>query len=209
MPEHDLKKHFPETFSYFKRYEAELRSCALLRQFFDPKTAPFYSSYNVGDYTFKGYKVVWKEISSEVQAAVIDSQGITVIPDHKLVMVGFESLEAAHFLCSMINSSPIRVLVRAYAVQTSISGHVCEYASLPSYSASTASHRALVNLSKASHTAAAKEDWKTVAGLEAEIDRAAAKLWGITYDELKAIQEALAETGKSKRTPAEDKEGDL
>jgi len=206
VPEHDLKKQFPETFSYFKRYEAELRSCALLKQFFDPETAPFYSSYNVGDYTFKSYKVVWKEIASEVQAAVIDSEGFTVIPDHKLVMVGFESLDAAHFLCSMINSSPIRVLVRAYAVQTSISGHVCEYASLPSYSTSAASHRALARLSKACHAAAAKEDWKKVARLESKIDKTAAKLWGITKDELRAIQEALAETGKSKCAAAEDEE---
>lgn len=204
LPEHELKKHFPETFSYFKRYEADLRSCALLKQFFDPKTDPFYSSYNVGDYTFKSYKVVWKEISSEVQAAVIDSEAFTVIPDHKLVMVGFESLDAAHFLCSMINASPIRVLVRAYAVQTSISGHVCEYACLPTYSPSAPSHGALVSLSKACHKAAAKGDWKTVAGLESEIDKAAAKLWGISNDELGAIQEALAETNESKRAISED-----
>ena len=41
-----------------------------------------------------------------------------------------------------------------------------------------------------------------------DIAATTAKLWGITDDELKAIQEALAETGKSKRTPGKE-EGDL
>ncbi len=39
-----------------------------------------------------------------------------------------------------------------------------------------------------------------------QVDKAAAKLWGITDGELKAIQEALAETGKSKRAAKEDDE---
>ena len=36
-------------------------------------------------------------------------------------------------------------------------------------------------------------DTDTVATLEAEIDEAVARLWGITDDELKAIQDALRE----------------
>ena len=42
-------------------------------------------------------------------------------------------------------------------------------------------------------------------GSESKPLSAAAKLWGITDDELKAIQEALAEAGKSKRA-AQDNE---
>jgi hypothetical protein len=206
LPERDLKKHFPNTYAYFKQYENELRACALLGQFFNPQTDRFYSSYNLGAYTFREHKVIWKEISPEVEAVVIDSEEQCHIPDHKLVMVGFDSAEAAHFFCSFVNSSPIRILVRAYAVQTSISGHVCEYAKLPSYVPTNATHRTLVNLSKQCHAAAAKGDTKQVAALEAEIDKAAAKLWGITDDELKAIQEALAETGKSKRAVKEEDE---
>jgi len=41
--------------------------------------------------------------------------------------------------------------------------------------------------------AATQGDTDTVAALEAEIDRVAARLWGITADELKAIQDALRE----------------
>jgi hypothetical protein len=43
-----------------------------------------------------------------------------------------------------------------------------------------------------------------IESLEAEIDKAAAKLWDITDNELKAIQEALAESGRGKRKAAND-----
>lgn len=203
MPESELKRDFHETYSYFKQYETELRACALLKQFFDPKSDPFYSSYNVGSYTFERYKVVWKEISPEVQASVIDAEDVQ-IPDHKLVMVWCNSADAAHFLCSVINSSPIRILVRAYAIQTSISGHVCEYAKLPSYSPKDASQKALIALSRQCHTAAAKGDMRQVMSLETEIDKAAATLWGITGDELKSIQEALVDTKAGAHAMIED-----
>jgi hypothetical protein len=45
-----------------------------------------------------------------------------------------------------------------------------------------------------------------VSAREAEINKVAAKLWGITDDELKVIQEVLTETDKSKRAGKEDEE---
>jgi hypothetical protein len=43
-----------------------------------------------------------------------------------------------------------------------------------------------------------------VSALETEVDKAAAKLWGITDHELKAIQLALGETGKTRHALGED-----
>lgn len=204
LPEKDLRKHFPATFAYFKQFEKELRSCALLAQFFDPDSDPFYSSYNVGTYTFQPYKVVWKEIASEIEAAVIaPGTSSVVIPDHKLVMVAFESAEEAHFLCALLNTSPVRALVRGYAVQTSISGHVCEYARLFDYSPVNGAHKALAELSMQCHESAACGDGARLAAAEAEIDRVAAKLWNITDNELKAIWEELPKvTGNGRSTRA-------
>jgi hypothetical protein len=49
-------------------------------------------------------------------------------------------------------------------------------------------------------------DQGELAAIGQRLDKAAAKLWGITDDELKAIQEALAETGKSRRKAKEEDE---
>ncbi len=46
--------------------------------------------------------------------------------------------------------------------------------------------------------------FRAVSALEAEIDKAAAKLWEITDDELKAIQGALAAAKRPGRGKAKD-----
>jgi hypothetical protein len=102
--------------------------------FFDPAVDPFYSSYNVGSYTYAPFKVVWKEICPEIEAAVIAEDGETIIPDHKLVLVAFDAEEPAYFLSGILNSAPIGLFVRSYAVSTSISGHIFDYVRVPAYS---------------------------------------------------------------------------
>lgn len=47
---------------------------------------------------------------------------------------------------------------------------------------------------------------KPSSGLKARINNDAVKLWGITDDELKAIQEALAETRSPKRAKNESED---
>ena len=191
VPEKRLKKHFPKTFAYFKQFEEDIRSCALLRQYFDPEKDPFYSCYNVGEYTFRPVKVLWKEISPEPQAVVLDSESEMIVPDHKLVLVSFESSDSAHFLCAVLNSSPIRLLVRSYAVQTSISGHVLSYANIPQYVHDNELHKHLSNLSSESHAAARRGDTAQVSEIEADIDKQTARLWGLTADEVRAMQAEL------------------
>ena len=54
--------------------------------------------------------------------------------------------------------------------------------------------------------AAAKDKQEQVSALEKEMDEAAAKLWGITSHELKAIQNALQEVSSSKTETEEEEE---
>ena len=51
----------------------------------------------------------------------------------------------------------------------------------------------IANLPEHRYDAKATGDEGTVAALESEIDKSAAQLWGITDEELKAIQDALRE----------------
>ena len=67
-------------------------------------------------------------------------------------------------------------------------------------------HRTLAQTSEECHRAAAKGGGAEVLLLERKVDSAVAKLWGITDDELKAIQEALVETRSSKRAKNESED---
>lgn len=63
IPEAELKRKYPKTYAYFKRFEGEkkrpakgtLRGRALFKQYFKPND-PFYSLYNVGPYTIRPWE---------------------------------------------------------------------------------------------------------------------------------------------------------
>jgi hypothetical protein len=197
VSEAELKKTFPKTFAYFKQFEKDIRACALLKQFFDPVRDSFYSSYNVGDYTFQPFKVMWKEICPEIEAAVIENGDETIIPDHKLVMVAFEIPDPAYFLCAVLNSSPIRLFVRAYAIQSSISGHIMEYARVPAYSPANRIHQELSALDKECHAHRNSGKHEPLDAAEAKIDNLVGLIWDITGEEMEAIHNELNDSADS------------
>lgn len=187
IPVSILKKKFPKTYAYFYSFEDDIRSCALLAQFFDPKSDPFYSSYNVGAYSFAPYKVVWKEICREIEAAVIESNDTPIIADHKLVIVAFDDPDAAYFLSGVLNSSPLALFVRSYAVQTSISGHIFAYASIPRYSKNDLRHVKIAKLARQCHGAS---DVK-LAALEGQLDEVVGELLALSKGQLTKVASEL------------------
>lgn len=186
LPIDRLKLKFPKTFAYFKSFEKEIRACALLSQFFDPKTDPFYSSYNVGGYTYSPFKVVWKEICQEIEAVVIEDPNGSVIPDHKLVMVAFDTADPAYFLSGLLNSIPIGLFVRSYAVQTSISGHIFDYVALPQFDAKDATHRKIALLARKCH-----EGKKNIGDLDEQLELAVALALNVPSANLKVMRNEL------------------
>jgi hypothetical protein len=69
--------------------------------------------------------------------------------------------------------------------------HVLRRVAIPQYNASAKEHVKLSELGEHCHASAAKGDSKTLGSLEAEVDEAAAQLWGIMHKELEEIQKAL------------------
>jgi len=185
VTENVLKVKYPKTFSYFKGFEKEIRDCALLAQFFDPKHDPFYSSYNVGSYTYSPYKVAWKEICPEIEAVVIEDQRSKIVPDHKLVFVSFDEADPAYFLCGLLNCSPLSLFVRSYSLQSSISGHIFEFANIPRFNPKDVAHREIAQLSRKCHTGGKVAD-------EEKLDAMCASLVGIAPAALKFIRKELA-----------------
>jgi methylase of polypeptide subunit release factors len=184
-----MTKHLPETYKYLEAFKGPLMKRSGYVKYLNGE--PFYSIYNVGPYTFAPYKVVWKEQSSEFQCAVVSTQdGKSIVPDHKVMLVPFESASEANYVCAMLNSTISRFIVAAYAIATSQSTHILENIAIPKFEPDKALHRDLSRLSEQCHE-------KTMAGvpiqdLEEQIDALAAELWGMIDEEMTAIRESIA-----------------
>ena len=200
IAEDELKTRLPKTYRYLQQFEGMLRQRAAYKRYFR-KSDPFYSMFNVSEYTFAPYKVLWRYIASEFTCAVIsniedDRLGRKlVIPDHRLIIVPFEGSSEAYYLCAMLNSAPSRFLVQIYVIGTQISTHVLKNLRVSKFNPDNLTHRALAVLSQQAHEAAAQGDTTRVQEIEAEIDALAAKVWGLSEAELREIRESLEELG--------------
>lgn len=193
MEKQELQTDYPKTWGYIDEMEAHLRK---RRQYdLSRKSLAFWSLFETGPFLTAPYKVVWKYIASSLTCAVVDGHridGLTnrvVIPDHKLVIVPLKTRAEAHYVCAALNSAVARFLAQAYVVGTQISTHILEFVKVPPFKPADAMHAELSELSVECHKRASKGDAEGVRATEAELDALAAKLWGVTKRELKAIQQ--------------------
>ena len=149
-----------QTKKYFSHYKntLEKRSTYRLRQ----KNAPFYAVYNSGKYTFAPYKVVWAELSTTFEAAVLESANVPLagnrpyVPDHKIYFADFTSKDMAHFVCGILNSKIVREYVESHTIQIQVS-NIFKHLSIPEYDSKDPLHTALVALSKNAHAASTQK----------------------------------------------------
>jgi len=140
--------------------------------------------------------VVWRgEVATTLTAAVVsEHEGKQVVPDQTSYFVSTNSGLEAHYLCALLNSLPIRAhyKMRGYKhVSMSFVGTL----DISAFVVGSVLHSSLSDLSQQAHAATAAGEAARVREIEAEIDRLAAKLWGLTEAELQEIQESLAELG--------------
>jgi SAM-dependent methyltransferase len=194
IPQPTVETKYPKAFSYLARHKKQLFARAAFKRYYAPSD-PWWSMFNISTYTFSPWKVVWREQASEFSAAVVGlTEERVVIPDHKLMMVAARSKVESHFLCAALNSAPALGVTAAYAVQIQMDAHVLDNVSVPRFSAKNPVHVALAKLSEQAHVAAATGDSEKVRALEDEIDREAARLWGLSDQELDAIRASLEES---------------
>jgi hypothetical protein len=198
-----------KTWAYLKRFEKPLRERSVFKRYFTRKnkktgkvieTGPFYSMFNVGDYTFAPWKVVWREQSAWFTVAVIGPQdGEVVVPDHKLMLVGCYGEQEAHYLAAMLSSSPVLLAVWAYAISIQQTTHILNNINVPDFDTDHTTHIRLAFLSQRAHELAPQAyagDKTAQAELrqaEEEVDRAAAALWGLSEQELADVKASLQE----------------
>ena len=202
IPETDMARQYPRTLAFLKTFEKTLLGSGLIRRYFTKKdsrgrvssSGPFYSMFNIGDYTFSPFKVVLREISTSLIASVSEPKdGRPTIPDHKLVLVPFARADEAHYVCALLNSSPANLLLISYAVTTQISTHVFDHIAIPRFIPGNKLHQELAQLSVEAHKTAAQGDHQALVQLDADIDKLSSRLWGFTDGELVDIRRSLDE----------------
>ena len=153
IPEERMQAEFPKSFAYLKRFEPQLRKRAAFRRYFS-EDSPFYSLFNIGEYSFSRWKVIWTRIG-KVEAAVVGPvEGKPCIPQETITLVDCSGEDEAHFLAAAINSTPFQFAVSSFSQRggkSMGSMHVLRYVRIPQFARHESAHQKLVELSKAAH----------------------------------------------------------
>lgn len=157
IDEDTMKTRYPKTYLYLKRFEEVLKERPLFRRYFTRKnknnktveTEAFYSMFNVGEYTFASYKVVWRYIATDFISAVVGSiDGKPIIPNEKLMLVNCSEEKEAYYLCGICNSSPSRFIVISYGVGTQLAPHILQNIRIPKFDLKNKLHLQLTDSRK-------------------------------------------------------------
>jgi len=195
-------KEFPKTFAFLSEFRRDLERRPIHRLW--GKGNPFYAAYDIGNYTFAPYKVMWKYVAGKISGKGEFSVAVvpptmdkwlgskTTIPNEKLMLVPFKDQDEAHYVASLLNSSLIRLVVASYAIETAISTHILKNVRIPKFDSENAIHKKLSELSKEAHILAAAREEEGLSKVETEIDKLVSKLYGLTDDELREAKESLA-----------------
>ena len=203
IPIDHMQKDYPETYAYLEGFEKVLRARAdaMVKSALD-RGEPFYFYGAVGPHTFAPWKVVWTRIA-KIEAAVVGEHLMPylnrlkpVVPQETITLVGCSGEHEAHYICALVNSSPFQFAATSYSQEggkSMGSPHILEHIRIPRFDPKNPVHLRLAELSKEAHAAAARGDAQGLRAIEAEIDQQAARVWGLSAAELRAVQESLME----------------
>ncbi len=184
IDESRMMRDFPEAHAYLKQFESQLHSRRAYRRY--QGSAPFYSMYNVGEYTVAPHKVVWRRMDRCLRAAVLEPAEVPllglrpIICQETCAMIATESSEEAHYLAAMLNSSVVGFLVEAHNVPGGKgfgSPGMLEFLGIRRFDAASADHRELTSLGRAAQAAAAEGG--DLGQLQEAIDTTTARIYQI------------------------------
>lgn len=184
--EQHMKKEWPRTYGYLSRFKSILltRGSKTVRQFAE-RTA-FYAMFGIGPYTVARYKVIWKRMANDMFAAVISQHKTpfgfkTIIPTDTTSLFATDNEAEAHYLCAIINSTPVREFIKSYSSAGRGFGapSVMDHVGIPKFDPKNKLHRKLSELSKTLHELKAERNLTDVEKYEKEVDEAVCELFGI------------------------------
>jgi hypothetical protein len=204
-----MKVDYPKSYKYFNRLRGELKSRAIQKLW--GKGKPFYSVYDIGDYTFYPYKVVWKEIAGKISGkgefsvAVVEPEigkkgkNLIAVPDHKLMFIPLRNRAEAYYVAGILNSIIAKFIVASYTIETTMDTHISNSINIPTFNSKNTLHTNLANLSiqahrKAKHSYDEKKEFgNDLKDIEKEIDNVVAAIYSIDSNtELDEIRKCLS-----------------
>ncbi|APY14186.1 hypothetical protein BKD02_07800 [Brucella sp. 09RB8910] len=151
MPESEARRIFPQAFAYVQSFEGRLKARKEYHRW--GGKGPFYEVYRIGPYTFSPVKVVWQHTGfrGRLNPAVIESYGeATIVPDQKVILLNFDNIDEAHYVCGFLASATVSEILRKY-IGIDASTHILDYVGLKKFNPSMEAHIKLSDLSKLAH----------------------------------------------------------
>jgi len=182
-----------KTYQFLKQFKEPL----LERATHAVSEEPFYDMFGIGPYTVAEHKVVWREVSNEMIAAVVGNKddewlgSKPIVPAHTAVLIACDSAEEAHYICALLNSIFPQNIVKGY-VELHPSPHVMDNLKIPRFDPDNQTHQRLAELSEQAH----KNDGD-VKETKDEIDFKSASVWGISESEVQTLKSRLENSDES------------
>lgn len=134
--EDNVENDLIKSYKYFKSYKDLL----LGRSTYKARLSKyeFYHIYNVGEYSFSPYKVMWAEQSGTFKAAVASSKEVPLVgvrpyvPDHKVYFVDCYAADEAYYLCGLLNSEIVTQYVESHTISIQVS-NIFKHMELPKF----------------------------------------------------------------------------
>ncbi|ELY5216199.1 N-6 DNA methylase [Vibrio cholerae] len=149
-----LENDLPETFRYLEAYKDKLLDRSTYKARLNKYA--FYHIYNVGEYSFAPYKVMWAEQSGTFKAAVCSSKDVPLVgsrpyvPDHKVYFVECYSKEMAHYICGLLNCELVKNYIESHTISIQVS-NVFKHLRLPKFDMNCSDSLRLSSLSERLH----------------------------------------------------------
>jgi len=181
-----LRLNFPLTYSYLINFKSELLEREAYKKFHQKASRPFYTQFNISKETFANYKVVWKRMTNDIFACVL-SQIKTpfgfkmAIPLDTTSFFASNNESEAHYLCAIINSTPVRDFIKSFSSAGRGFGtpSVMEHVGIPKFDPQNPLHQKLAEISKKCHELKAIGKEKEIEKLEKENDKLVKKLFNV------------------------------
>lgn len=183
-PESTMKNSWPRTYGYLLRFKDILlsRGSRTIRQLAERTT--FYAMFGISSYTVANHKVVWKRMASDLVAAVVSHYKTpfgykTIIPTDTTSLFATESEDEAHYLCAIINSTPVREFIKSYSSAGRGFGapSVMEHVGIPKFDPQNPLHKKLAEISKNCHQLKLEGKDEEIEELENENDNLVKQLF--------------------------------